>query len=113
METQIPFDICKRDASRKPTEAIVRCQPYTSCGTARSANGVMRNFSSDDAYIETTTAFRSGMTLFLRMLRYPPARLDADDADRPRSICLAEVKWQQSLADTDAMRYGMGVRYLE
>ena len=109
----MPIEPCKRAASRKATDAIVRCQPHTSNGTARATDAVMRNFSSDGAYIETTTAFRSGTTLFLRMLRYPPAVPNTGNAEGPRSICLAEVKWQQSLADEESMRYGIGVRYLE
>jgi len=35
------------------------------------------------------------------------------DEERPRSICLADVKWQQELADADTVRFGMGLRYLD
>ena len=108
-----PAENGKRSTLRTPTEAAVTCRRYTSNGAERSTEGVMRNFSSDGAYIETARPFKSGTTLLMRMLRYPPTLPDASGDDRPRSICLAEVKWQQTLVDDDTVRYGMGVRYLE
>jgi len=102
----------QRRASRRPTEAFVTCRPFTSSGSQHASDGVMRNFSSNGLYIETSRPFRSGTILFMRTVRYPPANPMAVD-ERPRSICLAEVKWLQELAQADAVRYGMGVRYLE
>ncbi len=103
----------KRVAPRNPTEAAITCRPYASTGTIRASDGVMRNFSSQGSYIETSHNYKSGTILIMRMVRYPsmPSSLAAEE--RPRSICLAEVKWRQDLADDNAIRYGMGLRYLE
>ena len=49
----------------------------------------------------------------MRMVRYPPMPASMADEERPRSICLAEVKWRQELADENATRYGIGLRYLD
>lgn len=103
---------CKRNASRQPTEAFVTCHPYTSSGNQHATDGVMRNFSSDGFYIETSRPYISGTILFMRMVRYPQMHPTVTE-DHPRSICLVEVKWLQTLAHEDAIRYGMGVRYLE
>jgi len=35
------------------------------------------------------------------------------DEERPRSICLADVKWRQELVDENVTRYGIGLRYLD
>jgi hypothetical protein len=35
------------------------------------------------------------------------------DEEQPRSICLAEVKWQEEMADDKAIRFGMGLKYLD
>ncbi len=103
----------QRTALRTPTEAIVTCRPYASSGALHAADGIMRNFSSDGSYIETTQPYKSGTILFMRMVRYPPDLPNSASDDCPRSICLAEVKWQQTLAEADAVRYGMGVRFLD
>lgn len=103
----------QRAAPRTSTEAMVTCRPYTSSGAVHATDGVMRNFSSDGLYIETSRSYPSGTILLMRMLRYPPAPLEAGGEELPRSICLAEVKWQQVLGEDEAVRYGMGVRYLE
>lgn len=110
----MPLQSCTRGASRTPTDAIVRCQPHTSNGTARFTDGVMRNFSSSGAYIETSRPFKSGTTLLMRMLRYAPATPDAAvRQDQPRTICLAEVKWQRAREEADTRYYGMGIRYVD
>jgi hypothetical protein len=72
----------------------------------------MRNFSSGGSYIETTDKYPSGTILIVRMLRYPSTPSSLDD-ERPRSICLAEVKWRRAVADETAIRYGIGLRYLD
>ena len=73
----------------------------------------MRNFSSDGSYIETSHEFKSGTILIVRMLFYPPTTSYVNEASRPRSICLAEVKWRQKLDDENAARFGMGLKYLD
>ena len=112
MGNTAPQNEGKRSAMRQPTEAFVTCRPYTSSGNQHATDGVMRNFSSDGFYLETSRPYQSGTILFTRMVRYPPMHPAATD-DHPRSICLVEVKWLQTLAHEDAIRYGMGVRYLE
>jgi hypothetical protein len=103
----------KRTGQRNPTEASIACRPFTSSGDTHTADGVMRNFSKEGSYIETSREFIIGTILHLRMVRYPPMPSSTADEDRPRSICLAEVKWRQELADENATRYGIGLRYLD
>jgi hypothetical protein len=103
----------KRIAPRNHTDAVVTCRPYGSTGAVRTADGVMRNFSSGGSYIETTDSYPSGTILILRMVRYPSMPASIHDDERPRSICLAEVKWRRALADETAVRYGIGLRYLD
>lgn len=107
-------NVMERAALRNPTKAAVTCRPFTSSGAIRISDGVMRNFSSLGSYVETSNKFTSGSVLIVRMVCYPsrPSTVLADE-ERPRSICLAEVRWQRELADETAMRFGMGLRYLE
>jgi hypothetical protein len=100
-------------ASRNPTEAVVVCRPFTSSGATHTADGFMRNFSKEGSYIETSREFKLGTILHLRIVRYPSMRLTPGTEDQPRSICLAEVKWRKELADENATRYGIGLRYLD
>ena len=102
-----------RAAPRNPTEAAISCRPYTSSGAVHLSDGVMRNFSSDGSYIETAHEFKSGTILIVRTLFYPSTASTMDEESRPRTICLAEVKWRQELADVNAVRFGMGLRYLD
>ncbi len=104
--------VVKRVAPRNPTEAAITCRPYTS-SAVRTSDGVMRNFSGSGSYIETTDRYRSGTILIMRMVRYPEIPPSIAAEERPRSICLAEVKWQQKLSDKTASRFGMGLRYLD
>ena len=103
----------KRDAPRNPTEAAITCRPHTSCGAICASDGVMRNFSNGGSYIETGHKYKSGTILIVRTLRYPPMPASVAYEELPRSICLAEVKWRQELADENAIRYGIGLRYLD
>jgi hypothetical protein len=102
-----------RAAPRIATEAAIACRPFTSCGATHTADAVMRNFSEEGSYIETSHKFKLGTILHLRMVRYPPMPSSTAGETRPRSICLAEVKWRQELADETATRYGVGLRYLD
>ena len=61
----------RRGAPRNPTEAAITCRPYASTGAIYSSAGVMRNFSSQGPYIETSRNYQSGTILILRMVRYP------------------------------------------
>ena len=106
-----PQKKCLRTASRQPTEAVVTCRPFTSSGSQHASDGVLRNFSNNGFYIETSCPYASGTILLMRTVRYPTT-LPTDADERPRSICLAEVKWMQTLAQADAVRYGIGGRYL-
>lgn len=103
----------ERAAPRNPTEAVITCRPYTSCGSMRATDGVMRNYSSQGSYVETVHRFKSGTILILRMVRYPSIPSTIACEARPPSICLAEVKWQQELVDEKTTRYGMGLRKLD
>ena len=101
----------RRKASRRPTQASITCRPYSS-GGAQATDGVMRNFSSDGSYIEASRPYQSGTILLVRMIRYPSPSTEPM-ADYPPSICLVEVKWQQPLAESHGLRFGMGLRCLE
>jgi hypothetical protein len=102
----------QRAVPRNPTVAAITCRPYTSSGAVLVSDGIMRNFSSQGSYIETTHQFKSGTILILQMVRYPSMPASITHDARPRSICLAEVKWQQELIDENAIRYGIGLKYL-
>lgn len=95
-----------------PTEAAITCRPYGSNGALPISDGVMRSFSSDGLYIETPYKYNSGTILIVRVDRYPSLPTSLAEAERPRSICLAEVKWQRELVDADGIRFGMGLRYI-
>ncbi|WP_459904081.1 hypothetical protein, partial [Desulfosarcina cetonica] len=91
----------------------VTCRPYSSRGAFDAIDGVMANFSSQGSYVETSHEFKSGTILILRVVCYPNMPSSMPDVQQPRSICLAEVKWRQKLTDENAIRYGMGLRYLD
>ena len=103
----------KRFAPRNPTEAAITCRPFASSSALRASGGIMRNFSCNGSYIETSCEFKSGTILIIRMTRYPslPSSLAAEEG--LRTICLAEVKWLQELTDVNAIRFGIGLRYLD
>jgi hypothetical protein len=102
----------KRFASRNPTEAVINCRPFTSKGTFGVSDGVMHNYSSHGAYVETAHNYGPGTILILRTVRYPAVPSSEAVQSLPRSICLAEVKWRQDLADENDNRYGLGLKYL-
>ena len=99
--------------SRNPTEAVVACRPFTSSGATRTADGVMRNFSKEGSYIESSSEFNLGTILHLRMVRYPPRSPSHGVDIQPRSICLAEVKWRKEMIGEKPIQYGFGLRYLD
>lgn len=102
----------ERAAPRNMTEAAITCRPFTSTCAICVSDGVMRNFSSQGSYIETSHKFEAGTILIVRMVLYPPMPPSIADEVRPRSICLAEVKWWHRLVGEKAARYGIGLRYL-
>jgi len=103
----------KRFVPRNPTEAVITCRPYASSGEVLASEGVMRNFSSGGSYIETPHKYKSGTILIVQMVRYPNMPSSMANEEWPRSICLAEVKWRREVTDKNAIRFGMGLRYLE
>ena len=113
MQNTMQKKTIERVSPRNPTEAAITCRPYASTGTIYSSAGVMRNFSSQGSYIETSRNYQSGTILILRMVRYPAIPPSIADEERPRSICLAEVKWRQELDGENAIGYGIGLRYID
>ncbi|MDJ0856979.1 MAG: hypothetical protein QNI88_17340 [Desulfobacterales bacterium] len=103
----------QRIAPRHPTEAAVTCRPFHSNGTTTAADAVMRNFSKSGSYIESVHAFKIGAVIQLRMVQYPSPLESRDWDDRPRSTCLAAIKWRRRLADGRDGAYGFGLKYLE
>ncbi len=110
---QITMEEKRRVVSRNPTEAAVTCRPFTSSGASHTADGVMRNFSNGGSYIETSSEFKLGTILHLRMVTYPHRPLSTGAEELPRSICLAEVKWRQEMVGENTIQYGLGLRYLD
>jgi hypothetical protein len=103
----------RRIASRHPTEATVACRPFHSSGTTATADAVMRNFSKSGSYIESAHAFKVGTIIQLRMLQYPSPLKSLDWDDRPRTTCLAAVKWRRQLAVENDKPYGFGLKYID
>lgn len=103
----------ERAVPRIATEAAVTCRPFVSNGDVRALDGVMRNFSEEGSYIETSHNYQSGTILIMQIMCYPRMGECMGDGDWPPSICLAEVKWRQELIDENGVRYGMGLRYLD
>jgi hypothetical protein len=103
----------RRITARNPIEATIACQPFTGGEGTHITNGVMRNFSQEGSYIETYRNYKSGTILFIRIVHYPPIPTSTVDKERPRSICLAEVKWRQELVDDNTTRFGIGLRYID
>lgn len=102
-----------RFAPRYHTEAAITCQPFTSSGALRASNGVLRNFSCNGSYIETSCELKPGTIIIIQMTRCPPLPSSLAAEEGLRTICLAEIKWRQELTDAKAIRFGMGVRYLD
>ncbi len=113
MESTIEKENSARIAPRSPTEAAVECRPYTSRTGIRASQGVMRNFSTEGSYIETSHQYKSGTILIVRIIRYPRLPVSVADEKQPRSICLAEVKWLQEMAEEEDIRFGLGIKYLD
>lgn len=101
-----------RTALRNLTEAAITCRPLTISGTTRASDGLMRNFSSEGFYIETTGEYGAGTILVVRMVGYPHIPESMVAEGRLRSICVAEVKWHRQLAEGEPVRYGMGLKYI-
>ena len=102
-----------RTDERFATEAEIVCHPYSSTRTMRSVQGVIRNFSRGGLYIEIDHAFKTGTILIVRMVGCQSSLSAPKCHEKPRSICLGEIKWQQNLGPKEALRYGMGLRYLD
>lgn len=94
-------------------EAAIICQPYVSGGSVCESNGVMRDFSSEGCYIETSYKFNIGTILIVRIVSFSTIAPSLTDKAQPRSIGLAEVKWRKELVDDNAFRFGIGLRYLK
>lgn len=103
----------ERMAPRKPIEAVIECRPFASNGAICASDGFMLNYSRRGAYIETFHEYKSGTILILRTVHHPSMSLSMTHGDWPPSICLAEIKWHQELAEDNVVRYGMGLRYLD
>lgn len=93
-------------------EVAITCRPYGSSGALPTSGGVMRGFTEDGLYIETTNRYNEGTILVVRVDRYPSFTSSLTKSVPPRSICLAEVQWQKELIDDKGIRFGLGLRYL-
>lgn len=102
----------QRIAPRSRTEALITYRPFASGSAIQSSDGVMRNFSDGGFYIETSRGVSARTTLILRIIRFPATWPEAVPEHVPRTICLAEVRWQKEIPDEHTVRYGMGLKYL-
>ena len=101
----------ERAAPRNATSVSVILRPYASSETVRDIDGVMYNVSIDGALIETTRSFKPGTILIVRMLDYPSEIIESACDAWPRSMGLAEVRWQRTHETETGLRHTMGVRY--
>ena len=113
MDNTMQRDKFQRAGNRTPTEAAISCRPFFCSGPAGASDGIMRNFSGGGSYIVSSHRYAPGNILIVRMVRYPTLPASISDEDRPRSLCLAEVKWMQELPEENTMRYGLGLRCLD
>ena len=113
MQAVTEKEAVRRFDPRFSTTAHVSCHRYASSDRAPVANGVIRNISNGGFYMETSHPYVAGTVLIVRMLSYPIVTPVQAERPSPRTICLAEVKWQQNLSDANVIRYGLGMRYLK
>ncbi|BBO66656.1 hypothetical protein DSCA_05860 [Desulfosarcina alkanivorans] len=102
-----------RRGMRLPTEAEVKCRPYSSIRGTADSRGVMLNVSENGSYVVTRRAFEPGSFLVVRTTRYPHVRFPEAAEGGFRSIFLAEVKWRKEIKSDTASRYGVGLKYLD
>ncbi|MGD8702397.1 MAG: hypothetical protein PVG51_17585 [Desulfosarcina sp.] len=102
----------RRSTRRNPIKAAFVCRPFTSSEPSRVADAVMHNYSNNGSYVKTSQAFNLGTILHLRLVSYLEKSTYMPTENQPRSICLAEVKWLQELADNETHRYGLGLKNL-
>jgi len=95
-----------------PNEIAITCRQYGSYGAHPTSDGVIRRFSNNGLYIETPCKYKSGTILIVRVDRYPSLPASLAESAYPRSICLAEVKWQRELDGDNGIRFGMGLQYI-
>ncbi len=102
----------QRIAPRNRTEVLITYRPFASSGAIQTSAGVMRNFSDGGFYIETSRGVSAKTTLILRIVGFPADWSASVSEYGPRTICLAEVRWQKEIPDEHTVRYGMGLKYL-
>jgi hypothetical protein len=113
MASTIKYEASARRTDRKEAETQVTCRMYTSSKANRAVCGVLRNFSTKGAYIESAYPFKIGTVLQLKLDPKPGKALCADAGELPLPFCLMEVKWCHLLEDEYQQRFGVGLRHLE
>jgi hypothetical protein len=103
----------KRAFSRIYVKTEVTCRSFAGRIDVRTSDGILRNFSADGAYIESSDPYVPGSIIVLNMIHFPSLPLYLTEEISPRSSCLAEVRWKQELTDFEVFRYGVGLRYLD
>ena len=109
----LPSIQIERSSLRISTEIPIVCRPYTSSFAMRTTEGIMRNFSVNGSYIETSYDFKPGEILVVRTVSYPPLPTSTPNEQWPRTFCLVEVKWVLKLPDKNERKFGIGLRYLD
>jgi hypothetical protein len=102
----------RRQTPRNPIEALFVCRPFTSGDPGHMTDAIMRNFSNNGSYVESSRGFNIGTILHLRLVNYSQQSTCKLTDHQPRSISLAEVRWRQKLAEAGVHRYGLGLKNL-
>ncbi len=103
----------RRYYPRHRTQTIVSCNAFTSNIPESGTEGNVSNFSEDGFYMETHCKYPVATTLLIRVIHYSERKTTASVPIGPKSICLAQVRWRCEVSDKDAVRYGMGLRYIK
>ena len=89
------------------------CQPFHSSGNTTAADAIMLNFSKSGSYIESAHEYKIGTIIQLRMVQYPSPLESLDWDDRPRSTCLAVIRWRCQRDDENDGPIGFGLQYID
>lgn len=102
----------KRESSRNQTKTPVCHYLLTPPQDAELIDGILRNFSSEGVYMESSRLYPKGSVIVLRIIYYPHQHFSTGAKAAIRSISLAEVKWVHPLKRRFENCYGIGLRFL-
>ena len=112
MQFQPKQNASRRTQRRTATRIGITCRRFASIGSPVHSDGELLNYSESGAFIVTPRAFHLGTVLVVRLTTYPDSPWYPPQSTDIRSMFLGEVRWQKSVEDEMAVRYGMGLKYL-